>query len=33
MTETGKKNLWNVTDKKIECYGSKKNKKYGEEIG
>ena len=25
MTE-GKKDLWNVTDKKIECYGSKKQK-------
>lgn len=24
MTE-GKNNLWNVTDKKIECYGSKIN--------
>ena len=25
MTE-GKKDLWNVTDKKLECYGSKKDR-------
>ena len=28
MTE-GKKNLWKVTNKKIECYGSKNRKKVG----
>jgi len=23
MTDVGKKNLWEVTDKKLECYGSR----------
>lgn len=27
MTE-GKKDLWNLTDKKLECYGSKKVSEY-----
>ena len=31
MTE-GNKDLWNVTDKKIECYGSKKVNKNGKKI-